>query len=852
MINQVTDHQMKLRRVFVEMKLPEELEPLKTIADNLWWSWNKRATELFRSLNRDGWEASGYNPIKIIKELSPARVEELASDKSFLKELKAVYKDYKSYMAEPPNAKRTSVAYFSMEYGLHISLRIYSGGLGVLAGDYLKEASDSNVDLKAIGLLYRYGYFDQSISLHGDQINNYPPQNYSNLPLQAVRDEDGEWLKISVDLPGRQVWAKVWQLDVGRVPLYLLDTDIDENSQEDRALTHQLYGGDNEHRLKQEILLGIGGIKVLEALGLEQNIYHCNEGHAAFMTLERMRTLIEKHDLSLEEAKEFVRGTSLFTTHTPVPAGHDYFPENLLRHYMDSYVTHMGLDWFQFVSMGRIDAYDSDELFSMSHLAIRMCQEVNGVSKLHGSVSQNMFQTLFPGYTKDENHIGYVTNSVHYPTWIDTKWHELFEKHLDKSFVKDQSNFKLWEKVNDIPSEDIMKVRRSLKSRLLKYVREKVQEDLTRRGEKPSVIFDILNNISEDALIFGFARRFATYKRAHLLFNNPERLAELVNQTGKPVMFLFAGKAHPADQGGQGLIRNIIELSNRPEFRGKVIFLEGYNMEMAKLLVRGVDIWLNTPTRPLEASGTSGMKAAMNGVMNCSVLDGWWAEGYRPDSGWSLPIERTYENQALQDELDAESLYNIFENEIIPAFYDQNKKGISERWVTYIRNIVSKVAPYFTMKRMLDDYYDKFYSKLEESRQFLIGRKGQNLVDFTEWKNRMEANWDEIEVVEVDAVDSDHHSVNAGDTIPNYVKVALKEINPEEIELEAVAYRRVDEELVPEFNQALTYVDTQDGISKFEVDFLPTLSGEYEYGIRMYPKHESLPNRQALNLVRWV
>ncbi|MEM6700128.1 MAG: alpha-glucan family phosphorylase, partial [Bacteroidota bacterium] len=543
------------------------------------------------------------------------------------------------------------MAYFCMEYGLHISVRLYSGGLGVLAGDFMKEASDMNVNMTGVGLLYRYGYFQQGLSLHGDQLNNYPPQQFTKLPLLPVRDEQGHWVKISIDYPGRKIHAKLWKLMVGRISIYLLDTDIEENSWDDRKLTHNLYGGDNEHRLKQEILLGIGGMRALEAVGEQFEVYHLNEGHAAFQGVERLKNLMSREHLTFEEAKTVVRSSALFTTHTPVPAGHDYFPEDLLRNYLWEYVHDMGIPWEDFVALGRVRPNDGNELFSMSYLASRLSQEINGVSELHGTVSQKMFSVLYPGYNWEENHVGFVTNSVHYPTWIANEWHEVLSKDKNEKFLENQSNPDAWRVVNKLSDERVTEIRSKLKVNLLDHVKSVIQKDMTKRGDSPRHIFEVLNNINDDALIFGFARRFATYKRAHLLFTNLERLAEIVNDPERPVMFIFSGKAHPADQGGQSLIRDIIQIAKRPEFLGKVIFLENYNMESAKLLVQGVDVWLNTPTRPKEASGTSGMKAAMNGVVNFSVLDGWWAEGYRPDAGWELPLERTYNDQNLQNKL---------------------------------------------------------------------------------------------------------------------------------------------------------------------------------------------------------
>ncbi len=851
---QTQEANIKLKRVFIEYQLPEELQPLHELANNLWWSWDKEAEELFRSIDPANWEEEyGYNPIRMLESLSVERINELVEDEAFMKHLHGVNKRFRAYLAEQPAEGSPRIAYFSMEYGLHYSVRLYSGGLGILAGDYLKEASDSNVDMVAVGLLYRYGYFQQSISLHGDQISNYPPQKFTQLPVLPVRDRSGEWLKIDIQLPGRTVYAKVWEMKVGRISLHLLDTDLDENSWEDRSLTHQLYGGDNEHRLKQEMLLGIGGIRALQALDVRTDVYHINEGHAAFLGLERLRHLITEENMSFDQAREVVRASALFTTHTPVPAGHDYFPESLLRNYLFDYVSELGIDWQRFVALGRIDPLNSQEDFSMSHLAIRLSQEVNGVSELHGEVSRRMFTNLYPGYSATELHIGYVTNSVHYPSWIAREWNDLFIETFGAEFLSDQSNKNYWRGIYQVQPERIMTIRRQLKKALLDYVGAKLKTDLTRRGEKPGAIFDVLNHIQEDALVIGFARRFATYKRAHLLFANSERLAELVNDKERPVMFIFAGKAHPADRGGQDLIKRIVQVSQQPEFAGKIIFLEGYNMEMAKFLVQGVDIWLNTPTRPKEASGTSGMKAVLNGVVNFSVLDGWWAEGYRPDAGWSLPLERTYDDQRLQDELDAETIYNTLENEIIPTFFDINEKGVPEEWVHYIKTNIAEVAPNFTMKRMMDDYHERFYYDLQKRGRAVRQEDFQKAKAIAEWKNSIQNHWNQIKVQKIDAVDTDNFALSVGDPIRAEIVLHLDGIDPEHVGLEVVFFRRNgDDELELRLSQPFELIERNGPVATYSCEVNPQMSGVYEYGFRLFPKHPELPHRQDLGLVRWL
>lgn len=852
MIGQLSDEQIKLKRIYIASKLPDSLVPLQELAMNIWWSWNPAAVALFQEIDPDKFELLNHNPVALLDQLNPERAASLAGDEAFLQRLQDVMDAFRAYMDAPAPPNQPQIAYFSMEYGLHISLRLYSGGLGVLAGDYLKEASDDNASFVAIGLLYRYGYFNQAVALNGDQIHQFPPQEFTKLPLNPVRDAQGEWLKIKIGLSGRMVAAKVWELRVGRIPLYLLDTDIEENSWEDRSLTHQLYGGNNEHRLKQEILLGIGGVKMLKAMGLEADIYHCNEGHAAFQGLERLRNYVQE-GLRFEEAVELVRSSSLFTTHTPVPAGHDHFPEQLMQAYLYHYAHDLGISWQDFMALGRIRATDSGEQFNMSHLAIRLSQEVNGVSRLHGMVSQKMFNTLFPGYVPEELSIGYVTNSVHYPTWVANEWRALYDRTFGEGYLKDQSNKDYWRKIHGVEDREIWSIRTTCKQRLLAYVRQKMQADLARRGASPRSIFEAVNQIREDSLLLGFARRFATYKRAQLLFTNLDRLRAIVNNPDRPVMFIFAGKAHPADGGGQDLIRHIVSVSKQPDFMGKILFLEDYNMEMAKLLVQGVDIWLNTPTRPMEASGTSGMKAVMNGVLNFSVLDGWWSEGYRPGAGWALPEEAAYEDAGLQNELDAETIYNLLESEIAPAYFDRNAEGLSARWIGFIKNNIAEIAPEFTMKRMLDDYYDRFYHKLFQRSQAVRADGNALARSLAQWKQLVQKKWDSVHAIDVSAFDSSNHALPLGEEFKASLRLFLSGIPAQHIGVEVVFFKRINEkevELKRVFPFQLT--DIQGDTAKYEISMIPRLTGVYEYGFRIFPQHPALPHRQDLNLVHWA
>ena len=612
--------------VNVKSHIPVELEKLSELARNIWWSWNYEATELFKDLDPVLWKEVGQNPVLLLERMSYAKLEALAKDKVILRRMEDVYSKFRNYMDVKPDSNRPSVAYFSMEYGLNHVLKIYSGGLGVLAGDYLKEASDSNVDLCAVGFLYRYGYFTQTLAMDGQQIANYEAQNFGQLPIDRVLDENGNQIVVDVPYLDYYVHAFLWRVNVGRISLYLLDTDNEMNSEFDRSITHQLYGGDWENRLKQEILLGIGGILTLKKLGIKKDVYHCNEGHAALINVQRICDYVAE-GLTYDQAIELVRASSLYTVHTPVPAGHDYFDEGLFGKYMGGYPSKMGITWDDLMDLGRNNPGDKGERFCMSVFACNTSQEVNGVSWLHGKVSQEMFAPIWKGYFPEEMHVGYVTNGVHFPTWSATEWKQLYAAHFDENFWYDQSNPKIWEAIYNVADEEIWKTRMAMKNKLIDYVRKEYRKTWLNNQGDPSRVVSLLDKINPNALLIGFGRRFATYKRAHLLFTDLERLSKIVNNPDYPVQFLFTGKAHPHDGAGQGLIKRIIEISRRPEFLGKIIFLENYDMQLARRLVSGVDIWLNTPTRPLEASGTSGEKALMNGVVNFSVLDGWWLEG---------------------------------------------------------------------------------------------------------------------------------------------------------------------------------------------------------------------------------
>ena len=837
------------KELVVKSTLPEELKCLDEIAHNLWWVWNFEARDLFRDLDPGLYSAVKHNPVLLLERLSFDRKEEIVKDKALMKRIQGVYKSFREYMDVKPDSKRPSVAYFCMEYGIHSALKIYSGGLGMLAGDYVKEASDSNVDMCAVGFLYRFGYFTQTLSMDGQQIAKYEAQNFNSIPVERVYDKDGNPLVVDVPYTNYQVHASVWVANVGRVKLYLLDTDNDMNSEFDKPITHSLYGGDWENRLKQEILLGIGGMLLLKKLGIKKDVYHCNEGHAALCNLQRLCDYIES-GLTFNQAMELVRASSLYTVHTPVPAGHDYFDEGLFGKYMGGYPAKLGISWDEFIGMGRTNPDDHSEKFCMSTFACNTCQEVNGVSKLHGWVSQKMFAPIWNGYYPEENHVGYVTNGVHFPTWAATEWKQLYGKYFDKNFMFDQSNQNIWEAIYNVDDEEIWKTRKGLKQKLVDYIRVQFRETWLKNQGDPSRVVSLLESIDSNALIIGFCRRFATYKRAHLLFTDLERLSKIVNNPERPVKFLFAGKAHPADGAGQGLIKKIYEISQRPEFLGKIIFLEDYDFMLARRLVSGVDIWMNTPTRPLEASGTSGEKAEMNGVVNLSVLDGWWLEGYREGAGWALTEKRTYQNQGYQDQLDAATIYGLLENEIIPLFYNKNKKGYSEGWVKVIKNSIAQIAPHYTMKRQLDDYYSKFYCKEAARFKKLSADNNKLAKDIAQWKEAVAERWDAINVV---SSNWDIPATGAMTGVEYTVKFVVNEQGLDDaigMEIVSVHTDENGEERIFSV-RPLEVVGKEGNNYTFEGKIEVSNAGNFKTAVRMYPKNANLPHRQDFCYVKW-
>lgn len=840
------------RNVTVSSELPKELKPLEELSRNLWWVWNSEAKNLFRELDHDIWRAVGENPVMLLQRLPYSRFQEIIADEELMNRIDGVYRSFQDYMKQPMRNDIPSVAYFSMEYGLCNCLKIYSGGLGVLAGDYIKQASDSRVNMTAVGFLYRYGYFTQSLSIDGQQIANYEPQNFEQLPIEPVLGEDGKPMILEVPYPGRMIYCHVWRVNVGRMKLYLLDTDFDMNSEYDRPITHKLYGGDWENRMKQEYLLGIGGIYMLNRLGIHTDIYHANEGHAALLNLQRLVDYVQKEQLPFNVALEVVRASSLYTVHTPVPAGHDYFDESLLGKYLGEYPAKLGISWADLINMGRENP-DTNERFSMSVFALNTCQEANGVSWLHGEVSKKMFAGVWKGYAPEESHVTYVTNGVHMPTWAASEWKAFYADKLGPKVFEDQSNPEAWKGIFNVPDDEIWNMRMTLKNKFINFVKKDFKEKWLKNQGDPSAVMSIVDKINPNALIIGFARRFATYKRAHLLFTDLDRLAKIVNNEKYPVQFVFSGKAHPADGAGQGLIKRIVEISHMPQFLGKIIFLEDYNMIVAKRLVTGVDIWLNTPTRPLEASGTSGEKAEMNGLLNFSVLDGWWYEGYKFDNlaGWALTDKRTYTDQAQQDKLDAATIYTMLENEIIPLYFNKNYKGYSPEWIDRIKRSIGHIAPHFTMKRQLDDYISRLYEPEAKRSAKLKADNYAKAREIVAWKEEVASKWNDLQVLDVKIEDGEAgKAMSAGTPISITAKIDTKGLG-DAVGVEMVIYREHDGESEYAGRESFDIVKREGSVYTYKLQSNARNAGVFRYALRMYPNNADLPHRQDFAYLRW-
>jgi starch phosphorylase len=838
--------------------MPSRINRLYELAYNLWWSWHPEARALYSTLDPDLWEEVGHNPVRLLSEVRPERLEEVAGQSDYLQRYDSVFKDFDAYMHPRanetwfsrtyPDLTQRTIAYFSAEFGLHEALPIYSGGLGILSGDHCKEASDLGLPFVGVGFLYPQGYFHQRITREGTQEASYDKLHFSQAPAIPASDADGNEVMISVDLPGRRIHAKVWKLQVGRIPLYLMDTDVEPNAPHDRELSARLYGGDREIRISQEIVLGIGGVRALRALGISPAAWHINEGHAAFLNLERCRELVAS-GLSFNEAREAVAANSLFTTHTPVPAGNDTFSYDLMDKYFGSYWGQLGLNRDQFMEVARED-HGWGPTYGMTVLALRLTGQHNGVSKLHGAVSRKMWQFLWPGIDVEEVPIDSITNGIHIPSWVAPEMNALFKRYLGEDWEEHADEADLWKRIADIPDEELWQTHMQRKEVLIDYTRRRLRQQHLRLGEGSVQMAEFDSMMNSDALIIGFARRFATYKRATLIFRNIERISRILNNPERPVHIIFAGKAHPADEPGKAFIEQVYRISRSDAFRGKVIFLENYDIDMARYLVSGTDLWLNNPIRPHEASGTSGQKAALNGQPNCSILDGWWAEGYNGKNGWAIGEEREYHDLDVQAEADSLSLYRLLEEEIVPTYYDRGPDGIPHRWIATMKEAIRTCAPRFSMRRMVKEYTTEFYVPQIEHGIQIEQNKYEKARVLADWKEEIRQAWSNMEIYVNGRREG---QLSLGEWIEVRAWVRADKLRPEDLCVELVYGEAHDDQVIPHHSLPMEYSKKEvDGSYRYDIRLKPGESGSIAYGVRVLPTHPALGGKHEMGLIRWA
>lgn len=837
-------------------QIPKRLSPLKEMAKNLWFSWNLEAIDLFRSIDSQLWEETQHNPLALLSRLSQERYNELLEDEGFLSEMDRVYNEFTRYLGEEKSYHfglkgplNFIVAYFSAEYGLTDCLPIYSGGLGILAGDHLKSASDLRVNLVGIGLLYQKGYFRQYLNNNGWQLERYMDNDFHILPVELLKNENGYPFTIELPIESRNVKVRVWKIRVGRVSLFLLDTNTIENEERDRDITSSLYGGDHKRRLEQEMILGIGGVRVLESLGIQPSVFHMNEGHSAFAIIERIRILMEREGLSFEEAKEAVYMSNVFTTHTPVPAGIDVFQKDLIDLVMGSYLQQFGLNLEQFMSLGIVEKEGSDSL-NMAVMAIKNSVYVNGVSRLHQSVSRKMWAGIWPLIPEPDLPIDCVTNGIHIPSWISGDLAVLFDRYLGKRWAEDPDNQKIWDRINAIPDSELWRTHERRRERLVSVARKRLEEQLIQKGAKRMEIQMAKEALHPGALTIGFARRFATYKRGDLILKDPSRLAKILNDPQRPVQIIFAGKAHPKDHPGKEIIKNIFHFTQQPEFRHRIIFIEDYDLNVARYLVQGVDVWLNTPLRPMEACGTSGMKAAANGALNLSVLDGWWAEGYRPDLGWAIGEGEEYEDIDYQATVESQAIYHLLETTIVPLFYERGKDNLPRDWIRMMKRSMQILAAYFNSNRMLEDYVNKFYLPLSILWTKIQEDRWNPIRQFILWKNYIRSNWHKLRIL--DKKIEPQKEIERGKTLKIEVQMELGDISPEDISVEAY-YGPVDSKanLLERFIIRLAHFARDGGKVLYQGEIPCERVGRFGLKIRVIPSHPLLINPYSLNLILW-
>lgn len=847
-------------RITVVPQLPKELKKLTEIANNLWWSWNTEFLKIFKMIDPDLWERIDKNPTKFLKLVAQEKIEKAAKNEEILKLYDQVVGYYENYIYSKdtwfakkyPNNKQDLIAYFSAEYGLDEILPIYSGGLGILSGDHLKSASDLGIPLVAVGLLYKNGYFNQKINGYGQQESEYNNIDLYNLPINPVKTADDQDMILEFPMLGNTLYLKVWKIQVGRVSLYLMDSDIDKNIEEFKNITMKLYGGDKEMRIRQEIVLGMAGVELLKQLGLKPTVYHMNEGHSSFLTLQLIKNTMKEKEVAFQIAKEIVTSQTAFTTHTPVPAGNDIFDLGLIDKYFAGMWDDFGISRDEFMKLGMKETVNLEPGFNMGILALRIAGKRNGVSKLHGAVSRELFSEVWPDIAANESPITYVTNGIHTCSWLAPNLKELYNQYLIPYWQDNIQDDNIWKKINTIPDEKLWNEHLKRKEKLMNLIKKNVTERYKRSGYSYEDINEVVNKLNPNALTIGFARRFATYKRATLLFRDIERLTQLLNQENRPVQLVFAGKAHPADVEGQNLIKQIHEISLMPQFKGKIFILENYNIGMARYLVSGVDVWLNTPRRPMEASGTSGQKASVNGVINFSVLDGWWAEGYDTTNGWSIGTETEYDSYEIQDNSDSDSIYSTLENKIIPTYYKQNDKGYSKDWVKYMKNSIITTGGKYSTSRMLVDYMERIYMPLCDmyNKNF---KNLDNVNEFVKWKKSAKERWHEIEITQEDNVDN--VKMNAGDIIEVKCKVRLPNFEPENVAVQVYYGQILDTGIVN--NVCVTEMkkvdeDKEDNLYTYAAKIKLTTGGNFGYTFRVMPKNKMLLDSENMNLIKWM
>lgn len=849
-----------LGKIKVTTELPEEISKLKDLAYNLWWTWNHEAAELFGEIDPDLWKKTNKNPVHFLQVINRNKLTEKISDQSFMEKYTYVVNMFDRYMTlqdtwfarNYPDKISENIVYFSAEYGLHEILPIYSGGLGVLSGDHCKTASDLGLPFTAVGLLYKQGYFNQRINCEGWQETSFTNLNISQLPIQPVLAQDGRPLLIQVEIPNRIVYAKIWKIAIGRVNLYLMDTDVPENNQYDRTITYKLYGGDKETRIQQEILLGIGGIRLLDALNIKGTVYHMNEGHSAFIGLELCRKLIAESGLTFDEAREIVSSSSVFTTHTPVPAGNDVFPLDMIDRYFCNYYSQLHISRDQFMSLGLKpgDQYN----FNMTVLALNMSGKRNGVSELHGAVSRNIYSSLWPNIPEDEIPILHVTNGIHTKTWLSPEFEQLFNKYLPEDWQDRIYDPKVWEAVDQIPDREIWDTHCYLKEKMINYVRSLLVNQLRLNGMPSFEADEFAAKMNAHAFTIGFARRFATYKRAALIFRDMARIERILNNIEMPVQIIFAGKAHPADRPAHEVIKHIHDIARREGFRGRIFLIENYNMALARHLVQGVDLWLNNPRRPLEASGTSGQKVSINGIPNCSILDGWWCEGYNGKNGWVIGDGTPYESEEQQDNADSKSLYCLLEKQVIPLYYRRDENGIPTEWVKVMKESIKSVTPLFSTHRMLLDYTREYYAPCI-NRVRKIKQSNYELVrDLSSFKHKLQRFWPEVRIMSDSAgISPKEHNLKSGESITLNAAVSLGNLSPNDIAVEVYYGPVVNNQIRHGNNIEMNLMKQLDSSTyHYSVNLNIIEGGDYGYTFRVIPKHAELFNRHDIPFIKWA